>query len=305
VTARSARQLFGILAAALLPSLPLALSASAPEPLLPAMSADELIRRVVRSQRRAEEVFAGSTYDQVEVETTYGKDGRPKETKRKLYYVFAEEAGKGSTRELVTVNDRPATADEKKDSAAEDAKQRRRQVEREAAAKAKAPPKVSGDEDDPLVGTRRLSELIGRFDVTVMGEEIAEGRPAYVLTFRPSGRIPAKSIGERALDALAGRVLIDAVDFQIRSVEAHLTKPVKVAGGLAANVKEAEVSYEGLPVGARLWFPCTIDFRLKGKKGLFFRLDAGYRFEFANLKSFFVETESTTSPEPPAGGPPP
>jgi hypothetical protein len=92
-----------------------------------------------------------------------------------------------------------------------DAKQKHRQVEREAAAKAKAPPPVSGDPDDPLVGTRRLSELIGRFDVTIVGEEIAEGRPAYVVVFRPSGRIPAKSIGERALDALAGRVLVDAV----------------------------------------------------------------------------------------------
>ena len=279
--------------------------AAAPERLLPAIPPEELIRRVVRSQRRAEEAFAGTTYDQVEVQTSYGRDGRPKETKRLLYYAFAEEAGKSSMRELVEVDGRPATPEEKKDAAEEDEKQRKRRTGREAAAKAKAPPHVSGAEDDPLVGSRRLSDLIDRFDVSVTGEEIVDGRPTYVLTFRPSGRFRPKTVGERALDGLEGRALIDAADFQIRSVEARLTKPVRVMGGLAANVKEAEVTYEGLPVGARHWFPCAIDLRLKGKTGIFFRLDAGYRFEFANLRSFFVETESVTHSAPPAEAPTP
>jgi len=88
-------------------------------------------------------------------------------------------------------------------------------------------------------------------------------------------------------------------------VEARLTRPVKVAGGIAANVREATVTYEGLPVGARNWFPCAIDLRLKGKTGVFFRLDAGYRFEFANLRSFLVETESSVSASPPAETPGP
>jgi hypothetical protein len=302
VGARLASRLAGIVLLALLPAPQARAAGTAP---LPPIPAEELVRRVVKSQRRAEEAFAGSTYDEVEVRTTFGRDGRPKETKRLLYYVFAEEAGTGSTRELVDVDGRPATEEEKKEAAEEDAKQRKRQAEREAAAKVKAPPPVSGDEDDPLVGSRRLSDLIGRFILNVTGEEVVDGRPAYVLTFRPSDRAQARSLGERALAALEGRALIDAADFQIRSVEAWLTRPVKVAGGLAANVKEAMVTYQGLPVGARHWFPCTIDLRLKGKTALFFRLDSAYRFEFANLKSFFVETESVTGPAPPAESPSP
>ena len=111
-----------------------------------------------------------------------------------------------------------------------------------------------------------------------MGEEVIEGRPAYVLDFAPNPSAPApKGLGDRALNALEGRAVIDAVTFQIRSVDARLTRPLRIAGGLAANVKDAEVSYTGQPVGGGLWFPCSVDFRVTGKTALFFRLDTSFR----------------------------
>ena len=71
---------------------------------------------------------------------------------------------------------------------------------------------VAGDEDDPLVGSRRLSELIGRYTIRLVGEEVIEGRPAYVLDFSPNPTAPApKGLGDRALNALEGRAVIDAV----------------------------------------------------------------------------------------------
>jgi len=94
------------------------------------------------------------------------------------------------------------------------------------------------------------------------------------------------------LNALAGRVLIDAVDLQVRSVVAHLTRPVKVAGGIAASVKAGEIVYTGQPLWGNMWFPCVVEVRLIGRTALFFRLDTSYRFEFANLRRFRVDAES-------------
>lgn len=210
----------------------------------------ELIRRVVKSQRRVETAFEGATFDQREVQITWGAKGRPEKVESRLFYVFAGENGAESSRELVEVDGRPATEDEKRKAAEKDEKGRRRRVEEKAEAAAKAPPRVAGDEDDPLVGSRRLSELIGRYTIRLVGEEVIEGRPAYVLDFSPSPTAPsAKSLGDRALNALEGRAVIDASTFQVRSVEARLTRPLKVAGGFAANVKEADVSYTGQPAG--------------------------------------------------------
>ena len=262
-------------------------------PGMPDVDARELVKRVVKSQRRVEAAFAGATFDQREVKITWGEGGRAKEVASRLFYVLSGDADVEGTRELVEVDGRPAFEEEKRKARGEDEKGRKRRVEQKAAAEARRADRVSGDEDDPLVGRRRLSELIGRFIIRVVGEETVEGRPAYVLDFSPDPSTPpAKSLGDRALNALAGRVLIDAVDFQVRSVVAHLTKPVKVAGGIAANVKGAEIVYTGQPLGGDLWFPCVVELRLTGKTALFFRLDTSFRFEFANLRRFRVDTES-------------
>jgi hypothetical protein len=251
----------------------------------------------VKSQRRAEAAFASSTFDQREVKITWGEGGRAKDVVTRLFYVLSGEGGAEGSRELVEVDGRPATEDEKRKAAEEDEKGRKRRLADKAASEARQADRVSGDEDDPLVGRRRLSELIDRFVIRVVGEEIVEGRPAYVLEFSPDPAAPlAKNLGDRALNALAGRLLIDAVDFQVRSVVAHLTKPVKVVGGIAANIKEAEISYTGQPLGGDLWFPCVVELRLTGKTALFFRLDTSFRFEFANLRRFRVDTDSDVRP---------
>lgn len=254
--------------------------------------AEELIRKVAFAQRQVDRSLTDYTFDQLEVRTVWGKDGRPKETRRRLFHYFSGERPGEATRELVEVDGRPATPEEKRDQAADDAKQQRRQVDRRASDKASRPPAVSGEEEDPLVGPRRLSDLIARFDYRLEGAFEDEGRLLYALTFSPKRGLSAGSLGDRALNALAGRVLVDASDFQIVSVEARLVRPVKISGGIAANVKEATISYRGARLPQGIWFPSVIDLHLKGKTAVFFRLDTSFRFEFSGFASFSVETDS-------------
>ena len=272
----------------------------APEP--PGFTdADALIRRVVKSQRRSERALASFTYDQLEVETTYARRGAPKETEAHLFYVFSGDGPSELSRELVAVDGRPATDEEKRKAAEEDAKARRKRVERRAAEKAETSLAMSGDEDDPLVGARRLSDLLARYEYWIDREEVLDGRPCYVLRFSPRRGLKLKGIAEHALSSLAGEVVIDAVDYQVRRVDAVLVAPVKVAGGIAARVDSADVRYQAAPAGAtHTWFPCLVDLRLHGKKALFLPLDLGFRYEFSNFRTFRVETESAASEEPPA-----
>jgi hypothetical protein len=263
---------------------------------VPPVDPEELIRLVVRSQRAVEKRLAGATYDLLEVRTEYAKDGRPKETHRKLYYVLASENGRDPSRELVEVDGRPATPEEVREAAEEEAKRRRGVAER--AAKRVSSPPQAGDDDDPLFGERRLSELIGRYDLSVLAEDLEDGLPVYVLTFTPRADAPRKSLGDRALASLEGHVVIDASDFQIRAVDARLTRNLKVAGGLAANVKDLTIAYRSFPLRPHLWFPCAVDLRVTGKAALFFRLDTGFRIEFANLRSFRVETDAVIEGSP-------
>jgi len=261
----------------------------APETPFPA---EELIRRVARAQGRVDRTLTDYTFDQVEVRTTHGKDGRPKATRRRLFRFFSGDEPGEAARELVEVDGRPATEEEKREQAEDDAKQRKRQVERQAADRVARPPAVTGEDDDPLVGPRRLSDLVARFDYVLAGTVEEEGRLFYALEFSPKPGLASASLGERALNALAGRVLVDASDFQVVAVEARLVAPVKVAGGLAANVKSATVSYRGTRLPQGVWFPCVVDLRLEGKQALFLRLDTSFRFEFSGFAAYSVDAES-------------
>ncbi len=248
--------------------------------------------------------WGGATYDLLEIRTAYSKDGRPKEIHRRLYYVLAAENGGEGSRELVEVDGRPASAEEVREAAEEDATRRRR-VEERAAKRASAPPGTSGDDDDPFLGDRRLSELLSRYELTLVGEDVVDGRPVYVLDFAARPGLPVRSLADRALASMRGRVVIDAGDLQIQSLEAHLTRNLKVAAGLAANVKDAGVDYRAVRLAPDFWFPCRVDLHVAGKTAVFFRFDSGFRFEFANLKSFRVDTEAVVEgveeqPPPPA-----
>ncbi len=269
-----------------------ALLGPSPAEAQPSVPAVELIRAVARAQRRADLAVTASSFDQVEVRTDFGRDGRPKSVKRRRYAYFTGDDPREATRELVEVDGRPPTESERREDAEEDGKRRRERVERETRARASRPPGVSGEEDDPLVGARRLSDLIDRFSYGPVEELLVEGRPAYGLRFSPRPGLRASTLGDRALNALVGRVVVDASDLQVVSVEARLVSPVKVGGGLAASIREAGITYRAQRLGDGAWLPCLAELRVRGRTALFFRLDSAFRFEFSGFARYSVEVET-------------
>jgi len=258
----------------------------------PAVDPDEIARCVARNQRAMERRWGGATYDVLDVRTMFDKEGRPKEIHRRLYYVLAGEGGHPESRDLVEVDGRPATADEIREAAEEDAKRHRRIEERAARRVASLPKASDDDEDDPMFDNHHLSDILGRYELRFVAEEIVDGRPVYVLDFVPRPNLPVRSLMEKTFASMAGRTVIDASDLQILSLEAHLTKNLKVGGGLAANVKDARMVYRAVRLAPGSWFPCRVDLDVNGKALLFFRIASGFRFEFGTPKSFRVETEA-------------
>lgn len=261
-----------------------------PEAAVP-VSAEELIRAVARAQRRADLAVAASTFEQVEVRTDFGRDGRPKAIHRRR---FRYTAGDGSAlrRELLEVDGRPPTAEELREVAEEDAKEHRRRIDRRAAHRASRPPEVGGSEEDPLLGPIRLSDLISRFFYGPVEEVRVDGRPAYALDFAPRpGQVATRAL-DRALGALAGRVLVDATDLQVVSVDARLVTPLRVGGGLAASIRSASIAYRAQRLAESAWLPCLVGIRLQGRTGVLFRLDRSFRFEFSDYARFLVDVEA-------------
>ncbi len=262
---------------------------------LSATGPEEIIWKVARKQQFSESQLASYTFDQVETRTEYGPKGTPSRVERRLYYYFSSDQPGDIVRELIEIDGHPATGEEKEKARREDEKRKRSRSDARAVSEASKPEKTSGSEEDPFIGPRRLSDLLARYVFVLSGEEIVDGRPNHIIEFSPRPGLKAQTTGDKALNALTGRALIDVEEYQIRRIEARLLSPVKIAGGLAFNLKEATVVYEGQPLGNGAWFPCIVELRFTGKTALFFRLDRGARFEFTNFRSFGVGVATQVS----------
>ena len=157
--------------------------------------------------------------------------------------------------------------------------------------------------DSPQLDAEKVAERIGvslsdwpgncyAIACKLVKSKIVKGRPAYGLRFSPRPGLRASTLGDRALNALVGRVVVDASDLQVVSVEARLVSPVKVGGGLAASIREAAITYRAQRLGDGAWLPCLAELRVRGRTALFFRLDSAFRFEFSGFARYSVEVET-------------
>ena len=178
------------------PAPPESAAAVAPEEPLPEIG--DLLRRTLRSQKASERRLDSYTFDQSEETLTYRSDGSLKETTRRLFYVLSGPEPDSGSRELAEVDGRPATPDEIRKAAEHDRKDRKRRLEARAAAKVSEPARVGGDDDDPEIGSRRLSDLMRRLAIRVTGKEELDGRAAWAVEFSPQPGAPENGLSDRS-----------------------------------------------------------------------------------------------------------
>jgi hypothetical protein len=159
----------------------------------------------------------------------------------------------------------------------------------EGAGKAKPAPVVAPqpvEKDAPLSETHSnihgkafavkdysLTNLISRFEFTLVGREIVNGRSALVLDFQPADRkLPVNSYKDYFINKAAGRVWVDEADYAIARADLHLTQQVNVLGGLAGAVWKFTYSFERDRTPEGLWFSRHVDWHLEGREVIFHRI---------------------------------
>ena len=247
------RRLPGVLALSLLGATPAA-----------AVDAGLVVRLAAENQRAAEQRGIPLAFRQIEVKTEIRGAGRPAPAERFTYLSFSD--GRGVTRrELVEVDGRLPTDREIEKARDEDGKRRE-------------------DADDLLSGRLPLSDLLTRYDFRFLREETHDGRPAYLVEFGPREGLAARTLRDRVLNGFAGRAWIDAAELQAIRIEGRLTRPVKVAGGLALDLRNVGFVYEGRPVLPGVWAPCLEEIRVDGKAALVLGFTREIRYEFSGYR---------------------
>ena len=217
------------------------------------LSADEIVQQAVK---RAQ--WAGDSnpqkeynYEKTSIIEELDGQGRVKSRKEKLLQF---QAGVGTLKEL-KVNGKTATLPEVKKQEAQTTSDRQHLTQKNTARR---------DDNWCQYLTR---ELTARYNFSLVGQENIGSRAAYVLKFEPkSDHLPVKEITDRLINRLAGKIWIDAGQFEVAKAEIRLLDEVTMWGGVLGAMKKLYFNVERAPIDQNVWVNQATKVELEGRK---------------------------------------
>lgn len=125
---------------------------------------------------------------------------------------------------------------------------------------------------DLKLGSYPVSNIVSRFEFTLKGREILNGRAAYVLDFVPRKNLPVKHLLDPLINQTAGRVWVDEADYAIIKGRFHLLSPVDVVGGVAGRLTKFSCSFDRVRTPEGCWVVQRIDWHREGRLVLVTRI---------------------------------
>jgi len=83
-----------------------------------------------------------------------------------------------------------------------------------------------------------ITNIIARFDFTLIGEEVVDGRQAYIIEFVPRKNIPVRQLMDPFINRATGTIWVDQEDYAVSKAKFHLISPLKAAYGLAGQIND-------------------------------------------------------------------
>ncbi|MCP4677006.1 MAG: outer membrane lipoprotein-sorting protein [Deltaproteobacteria bacterium] len=214
-------------------------------------SVKEIVDKAVAKSKALDKMRLGYTVIQhVTVEKL--DDGEVEEKDELLIKVVP--VGKTRYGRVVKKNGKPLAGDDL------EKEQEREKEFREAIAKGETPKeqkhgKFVFDED-----------FVAKYNFTLKGKIEVNGRPAYVLAFKPKSKnLPEKKEADRFLNKTRGTLWIDCEEYVIAKASSRLMEPIKILGGIVASIKKFEFTMTQKKVGD-LWFPTRVHQKIAGRK---------------------------------------
>jgi hypothetical protein len=227
----------------LLAGLFVAFGVSGATTMTPALTPEEIMAKAVtraESITTAREARPDYFYTKKTITEDLDSKGHVKERKERLYEVSVA-AGLSYLKLLQLNGQNLITAELKK------------QAEHEAAERQKlsdAKPGQKGDDRENFL----TAELVQKFNFSLSGQQVINGRNAYVLTFVPKSGLGVKRLTDRFVNQMAGTAWIDAEDFEIARAEIHLKAEVSLWGGMVGTLRHCRFTLERTRLADGSWF---------------------------------------------------
>lgn len=174
---------------------------------------------------------------------------------------------------LIAKDGKPLVADEQR----KQAEREKRFLDEER--KKSAGPGKDGNSDSLELDNQFLSHF--RFDV--VGQEVLNGRPSYVVTVIPrAGNLPVRNNSEKIITHMQGKVWVDEQDYTLVKCDLHLTEPTSFYGVLG-SVRQVDLLLQRRWVEKRVWMTEKLFFAIDARK-LFTPIRVRQHSEFSDFK---------------------
>ena len=112
-----------------------------------------------------------------------------------------------------------------------------------------------------------IPELVKRFQFTLVGREMLNGRPTLVADFKPvNDHLPVNSFADKFINQAAGRIWVDEEDYAISQAQLRLIQPVNVFDGLVGSVSKLNYGFTRLRTPEGYWFSRNTEWHLEGRE---------------------------------------
>ncbi|HEY2329381.1 MAG TPA: hypothetical protein VGI63_06165 [Verrucomicrobiae bacterium] len=112
-----------------------------------------------------------------------------------------------------------------------------------------------------------IPNLVSRFQYNLVGRDTLNGRPSFVVDFKPkSDDMPINQFADKFINKAAGRVWIDAEDYAVAQAQLHLAEPVSVLGGIVGVVRKFTYEFTRQRTPEGYWFARNMDWHLEGRE---------------------------------------
>lgn len=148
-------------------------------------------------------------------------------------------------------------------------KERMAEEEREAAVRAGKRPARSPEATKRDKEWQFTDEMLTRYAFKVTGQETVRGRPAWVVEFEPRSKdLPVKQVTDRVANKVAGKVWVDAEDWEVARLNLWLTEELTFIGGVAGVLRKFELLLDRSRIEPNAWLPTVINFEMAGREFL-------------------------------------
>jgi hypothetical protein len=118
-----------------------------------------------------------------------------------------------------------------------------------------------------------IPNLVSRFQFTLVGREMLNGRPSLVVDFKPlNNHLPVNQFADNFINKAAGRVWIDEEDYAVAQAQLYLTQPVNVLGGIVGAVQKFTYEFTRVRTSEGYWFARNMDWHVEGREVMFNRI---------------------------------